>query len=225
MSLTLDCHKVSVVAGVLNLSLTRKEAVMKRLCAFLILLSFSIILTSGCSSNKMLAEKDREINQLRAELKQLRGAKDMADRLSDELHKSLAQLEAEKKLRIEGNRIVMSNAVLFASGSVTISDLGKKILDDIWTILVKYPDRDILIEGHTDNVPIAQKYQGKYKSNWELSCARSLAVLHYVRAKKNSNPSRLAAVGYGEYRPVVNNTTEEGRRQNRRVVIAIGPID
>jgi len=198
---------------------------MKRLFCFLILLSLSITLTAGCSSNKMLADKDREISQLRADLKELRGEKDKADRLSDELNKSLAQLEAEKKLRIEGNRIIMSNAVLFSSGSVTISDVGKKILDDIGNILVKYPDRDILIEGHTDNVPIAQKYQGKYKSNWELSCARSLAVLHYIRTKKNMNPSRLAAVGYGEYRPISNNSAEQGRKQNRRVVIAIGAID
>jgi chemotaxis protein MotB len=198
---------------------------MKRLFGFLILMFLFITLIAGCSSNKMIAEKDREIDQLRAELKELRGEKEQTDRLSDELNNSLAQLEAEKSLRIEGNRIIMSNAVLFSSGSVTISDLGKKILDDIWNILTKYPDRDIFIEGHTDNVPIAQKYQGKYKSNWELSCARSLAVLHYVRAKKNANFSRIVAVGYGEYRPIANNSSEEGRKQNRRVVIAIGRMD
>jgi chemotaxis protein MotB len=104
---------------------------------------------------------------------------------------------------------------------VTVTDDGKRILDKIWSALAAYPDKDILVEGHTDNVPIAQKYQGKYKSNWELSCARSLAVLHYLRGQAGANPARYGAVGYGEYRPVGDNSTEAGRKQNRRVVIVV----
>ena len=99
---------------------------------------------------------------------------------------------------------------------------GKVILDRIWDVIVKYPDREIFIEGHTDNMPIAKKYEGKYKSNWELSTSRSLAVLHHVKNHKNATPNRLRVMGYGESYPVADNSTEEGRTQNRRVEIVIG---
>jgi chemotaxis protein MotB len=87
-------------------------------------------------------------------------------------------------------------------------------------LLKEVADRDIGIEGHTDNQPI--KYSG-WKSNWELSMARATSVLHYLVDKKGLAPQRVAATGYGEYRPVATNDTEEGRRLNRRVEIVILP--
>jgi len=202
---------------------------MKRVSCWIFILILPLVVTACSGSKQLLADKDKvisgkdkEIAALKGELKDLKAEKGRTGTLEADLKKALADLEAERKLRVEGNRIIMQNALLFASGSVTITDEGKKILDGIWKALANYPDRDILIEGHTDNVPIAQKYQAKYKSNWELSCARSLAVLHYVRQKKGVTPSRLGAVGYGEYRPVADNKTDEGRRQNRRVVIVVG---
>jgi len=191
---------------------------MKRFSCWLLLLSLPFVLTACAGSNQLLAEKDSEIARLRAELD---GQQAGAGQLDADLKRLLADLEAERMLRVEGNRIIMPNAVLFASGSVTITDEGKGVLDDTWKAISKYSDRDILIEGHTDNVPIAQKYQGTYKSNWELSCARSLAVLHYLRAKKGAKPAHLGALGYGEYRPRADNSTEDGRKQNRRVVLVV----
>ncbi|PJA53717.1 MAG: flagellar motor protein MotB, partial [Candidatus Marinimicrobia bacterium CG_4_9_14_3_um_filter_48_9] len=135
-----------------------------------------------------------------------------------------AQLESEKKIRIEGNRIIVANSILFNSGSAMIGDDGKTILDQIWGVLAKYPEREILIEGHTDNVPIADKFQGKYKSNWELSLSRSMAVLYYATSKPTAIPNRLGVVGYGEQRPIADNATEEGKRQNRRVEIVVGNV-
>ncbi len=97
-------------------------------------------------------------------------------------------------------------------------DIGKTP----WDVLTNYPDREIFIEGHTDNVPIAQKFEGKYKSNWELSTSRALSVLHYVRQHPKASPYRLRVVGYGEQKPIADNSTEEGRIPNRRVEIVIG---
>jgi chemotaxis protein MotB len=84
----------------------------------------------------------------------------------------------------------------------------------------KVSDREIGVEGHTDNDPI--KYSG-WKSNWELSTARATSVLHYLVEKGGLNPKKLSAIGYGEYRPIMSNDTPEGRQKNRRVEIVIVP--
>jgi chemotaxis protein MotB len=76
------------------------------------------------------------------------------------------------------------------------------------------------IEGHTDNEQI--KFSG-WKSNWELSAARALSVLHYLVDEKKISGKRVSAIGYGEYRPVTSNDTREGRQQNRRVEVVILP--
>ena len=78
----------------------------------------------------------------------------------------------------------------------------------------------IRIEGHTDNVPISKS---GWKSNWDLSAARAVSVLHYIVDEHNIEPTRLSATGYGEYHPVDSNETKEGRQRNRRVEIVILP--
>jgi chemotaxis protein MotB len=87
-------------------------------------------------------------------------------------------------------------------------------------LIKNVPENQIGIEGHTDNEPI--KYSG-WKSNWELSTARALSVLHYLIDEKGISPYRISAIGYGEYRPVTSNNTKEGRQLNRRVEIVILP--
>lgn len=209
---------------------------MKTFSLGIALISIGILLSACGTTRNALAEKDNEIQPLKAEVSQYRqiaeseqeisrnlGQKaEQTDQLNIELKTTLKDLESEKKLRIENDRIVLTNAILFASGSVRISDEGKVILDRIWDVIVKYPNREIFIEGHTDNVPIAKKFEGKYRSNWELSTSRSLAVLHHVKNHPEATPGRLRVMGYGETLPVADNSTEEGRMQNRRVEIVIG---
>ncbi|MBU0713115.1 flagellar motor protein MotB [bacterium] len=209
---------------------------MKPIYLGIALTSISILFTACGSTQNALAEKDNEIQLLKADVsryqqiaereqdlsKNLKQKSQQTDQLNNELKTTLKDLETEKKLRIENDRIVMTNAILFASGSVRISDEGKVILDRIWDVIVKYPEREIFIEGHTDNMPIAKKYEGKYRSNWDLSTSRSLAVLHHVKNHPKATPSRLRVLGYGETLPVADNSTEEGRMQNRRVEIVIG---
>ena len=81
-------------------------------------------------------------------------------------------------------------------------------------------DLKVGIEGHTDNVPITRS---GWKSNWELSAARSMSVLHYLIDNQGLEPNRLSATGYGEFHPVDSNDTKEGRQKNRRVEIVILP--
>lgn len=194
---------------------------MKLKQILLALIAVSVLLS--CSANKELNAKNEaqkvEIAQLQAEVNRLKLA---ADRKDVELDGIMAKLDEIQNVQIKNNRVVLTNSILFASGSAKISDSGRKILDDIWNILVTVPNREILIEGHTDNVPIAKKDLGTYKTNWELSAIRSIAIVHYVSQHKGANPARLGAVGYGEFRPVADNETEENRMLNRRVEIVIG---
>ena len=191
---------------------------------------------TGCTNQKILANKDREIearDQTIAELQQEIGrlkseagtANDRADQLNDELQQALNSLDEKEKLILDANNdramITMPNAVTFASGSADLTDQGKTIIAKVWEVLSRYPERRILVEGHTDNVPIAPEYRDRFATNWELSAARALAVVHYVREEFNTPPGRLAAVGCGEYQPVADNSTMEGKASNRRVVIVV----
>lgn len=189
-----------------------------------------IILLMGCASNKtFIAQKDQEIAQLKKQLAEKESAatdqQKKSDQLTADLNKQLADLKQKEQVWIaekEGmTAITLPNAVLFATGSVKLTPDGKKAIDEIWKVLSKYPDRKVQIQGHTDNIPIAKKFEGKYKSNWELSSARAHTVLHYVMTKPDAKPKRLAAVGYGEFQPIADNTTKLGRAKNRRVVIAV----
>jgi len=95
------------------------------------------------------------------------------------------------------------------------------LLDKVSAVLkVNMGGFNIGIEGYTDNVPIKHS---NWKSNWELSTARSLSVLHYLVNEKGISPERLSAIGFGEYRPVSLENTREGRKLNRRVEIVIQP--
>ena len=119
--------------------------------------------------------------------------------------------------------VTISEAVLFNSGSTTLSESGIDVINKIAGVASGYSNRTVMVEGHTDDVGIAMAYRNKYPSNWELSAARACAVVHYMMKKHEMDPVRLAAVGYGEYRPIAGNDTPEGRNTNRRVVLKIGP--
>ncbi|NLY42467.1 MAG: OmpA family protein [Clostridiaceae bacterium] len=107
--------------------------------------------------------------------------------------------------------------VLFDSGKADLKEDAKEILKRISQILSQF-NNDIRIEGHTDNVPMNTP---EFPSNWELSTKRAVNVLKYFIEESGFDPVRLSAVGYGEYHPVADNDTVEGRRKNRRVDIVI----
>jgi len=190
------------------------------------------VAATGCSNKKLMAEKDQRISDLEGQVSSLQNdlsaEKARTAKLNADLDRALADMKAKQQVWMEEKdgltRITLDGEVTFASGSAHITSEGQAILDRIWGVIGQYPDREILIEGHTDNVPIAPQFQDRFKSNWELSSARAHAVLHYVRKKFGTDPERIGAVGYGEFRPVASNDTAEGRKMNRRVVITVGPM-
>ncbi len=188
---------------------------------------------TGCSNKKLMAEKEAQIEELQTEITRLNQEvngleQDVAQqqKMNEQLKSSLADLERQKKILMEEKdgltHITMDGAATFGSAQALITVDAKNTLDRIWGVLKDYPDRRILIEGHTDNRNIPVDYQTKWATNWELSTARALSVLHYLTGKYKVDYARFAAVGYGPSQPVASNDTAAGRAQNRRVVITVG---
>ncbi len=174
---------------------------------------------SGCA---VVLQKGRrsdieKIQELKKKLTDLELAKRLLEeKLKEEIKKKEITVTMEKKKLV----ITMLAKILFDPGKAVLKKSALKVLDKVSQILKEeVPEKCIEIRGHTDNQPI--KYSG-WKSNWELSCARALSVLHYLE-EKGIFPHRMHAACFGEYKPVASNETEEGRRLNRRVEIVVLP--
>ena len=116
-----------------------------------------------------------------------------------------------------GVLIQLSDNVLFQSAKATLIEESKGVLNEISGLISKLPNR-ILVEGHTDTVPINT---AQFPTNWELSVDRAVNVVRYFVEEKGLNPSRFTAAGYGEYQPIAPNDTATNMALNRRVNILI----
>jgi len=186
----------------------------------------AVLAAAGCSKKALIAQKDAEIADLQSRNHSLEGELEEQKKMTDDLNTQLADLTQQQKVLVEEKdgltQITLDGAAAFHSADATLTHDGKEAVDRIWSVLENYPDRRILIEGHTDNRRIGENAKQYFPSNWELSSARAHSVLHYVENKYAPEPDRLAAVGYGEFSPIADNDTREGRAQNRRVVITVG---
>ncbi|MBI4308877.1 MAG: OmpA family protein [Candidatus Omnitrophica bacterium] len=181
-----------------------------------------LILTVGLSGCTIIFQKGRrtdveKISKLRSDLSELERAKqELERRLRDEINDKQVKVEMAPK----GLVITFVAEVLFDSGKANLRTDSLPKLDKVAGVLnTTVADLNVGIEGHTDNQPI--KKSG-WKSNWELSSARALSVLHFLSEKGVDEP-RMAATGYGEYKPVAGNDSKESRQKNRRVEIVILP--
>jgi chemotaxis protein MotB len=131
-----------------------------------------------------------------------------------------------KITQLQGKLTVnLVDRILFDSGKAEIKNDGKAVLDKVGSILNTVKDKNIRIEGHTDNKPITGELLAKYPSNWELSTARATAVARYLQDRAKVDPARLTAAGFGEFHPVASNDTPESRALNRRIEIVLVPRD
>jgi len=140
--------------------------------------------------------------------------------LFEGLRASVATLSDRDLIKVNNNEfgveIEISTSVLFKSGQASLEYQATPVLSKLASVLRPFP-HDINVQGYTDNIPI----QGNtYPSNWELSAARAASVVQLF-ARSGIRENRLSATGFGEFRPVANNETEEGRRKNRRVIIFV----
>lgn len=184
---------------------------------FILLLSFSL---AGCTFVIQTGRRSdvEKIQQLSSQLDELSQAQKL---LEERLSREIQDKEISLNMKDKGLVISFVADVLFDSGQAKIKPAAYASLNKVAQVLQEnVPNLNIGIEGHTDNVPIKISH---WKSNWELSTARALSVLHYLVDRKGISPDRISAIGYGEYRPVAANDTREGRQLNRRVEIVILP--
>lgn len=160
----------------------------------------------------------------------LRNVKEARKKMSVEDARRLQQTIQTKGLsesmKVEmtekGIAILLRNPSNFQSGSAELGEQGQAMIEDISNILKERPDLSVRVEGHTDDVPINSP---QYRSNWELSSARALTVVRALAEKTIIQPANMSAVGYGEFRPLVPNTDENNRSQNRRIQIFVDYVN
>ena len=111
--------------------------------------------------------------------------------------------------------------ILFDSGEAVLKPDGEAVLQKVANVLAQHPQLKIHVIGHTDNVPIKATARSRFPSNWELSTTRATAAVRCLIEKAGVDPQRVGAVGYGEFRPIADNATPEGRAKNRRIAITV----
>ncbi len=180
---------------------------------------------------RKIAELQRELSVLNDQMSDLKKLtdkqKEELSRMEDQANELEKQLSEEiKKGDIKLKRfhdkliINIDDRISFDSGKADLKQEIMSALEKITTILGNYPENKIIIEGHTDNVPISTI---KFRDNWQLSTERALSVLNYILREKRLNASRFSAAGYGQYNPIVPNDTPANRALNRRVDIVVVP--
>ena len=183
-------------------------------CVTLLLVVCISVGLSGCT---LIFQKGRrsdieKISQLKSQLTDLeRAQEELMRRLQDEINDK----EVNVQMLDKGLVITFVSEVLFNSGKSELRSDSLSKLDKVAAVLkTTVSDLNVGIEGHTDNVPI--KHSG-WKSNWELSTARALSVLHHLEDQQGIDPKRLSATGYGEFQPVASNDAAHCKQKNPRL--------
>ncbi len=156
---------------------------------------------------KILSDKDSTVNALRMKVQ---------DALLGFENNGLTIEKRNGKVYVS-----LDESLLYQSGSYSIDLKGQEVLKKLAVVLEQNLDINILVEGHTDNVPL--KSSGPIADNWDLSVRRATAVVKIIVDNSKVDPSRLTAAGRGEYVPIASNKTKEGRTQNRRTEIILSP--
>ena len=169
------------------------------------------------AAKEKLAETQSNVEQLRAE-KEI--AAQTHKTLEDEMRSALESKDVTIS-QLQGKLTVnILDRVLFDSGEADLKPDGAAVLRKVATILAQHSNLKVHVIGHTDNVPIKAAARNRFPSNWELSTARATAAVRFL-SENGVDSRRLGAVGYGEFRPVADNATAEGRARNRRIAITI----
>lgn len=167
-----------------------------------------------------LGTLQEQSNQLEAKLAEATQARDgMLQKMRSELEsKDVTITELQGKLTVN-----ILDRVLFDSGQATLKSEGQAVLQKVAQVLSQYPKRSIQVVGHTDNVPIRVRTVEGFTDNWSLSAGRALAAVRFLIDQAKVDPRRLSAVGCGEFKPVADNSTSEGRSRNRRIAVVVLP--
>ena len=170
-------------------------------------------------TQKQLEAEQQRLWELRKLLDQQRQA---VESLRQKMANALTGFNSnELQVFVKNGRVYVSlqENLLFPSGSAVVNPKGKTALQTLAQVLNVNPDINVVVEGHTDSVPI----RGRYEDNWALSVARSTAIVRLLTDSYKVDPTRVTASGKSKYEPVDSNTTAEGRQRNRRTEIILAP--
>lgn len=148
----------------------------------------------------------------------LKASEELAEKIEEAMEEQNLTKDVEMEVTSQYVQLSLKGALLFDSGSDQLKEDALPVMDKVGLILERYADSVIEIEGHTDNVPISS---ARFANNNELSSARALSVFDYFIATTNLDPAMIKHSGRGEYVPIADNSTAEGRAKNRRVEIKI----
>ena len=187
---------------------------------FLILYAYSFVV-SGIRYESVVQSLQKDVggevnreymDRVIRKAREREAAKEMDGLLDDKGLKKFANVKIDK----DGIKVIFQSPVLFDLGKAELKPETISVLDEVAKVIKDMPN-EVLVEGHTDDRPIVS---GEFRSNWELSAARAFSVIAYFIAQ-GVDPGRLSAIGYGEYRPLYPNDTEEHRAFNRRIEIDV----
>lgn len=174
----------------------------------------------------ILEERGAESRQLQSRLRALsaveREVRERNQIYQDVIGRFRALIDAGRlSVSIARGRMVINlpQDILFGSGNADLGSEGRQTLSEVGDVLAELTDRTFQVEGHADNVPISNE---RFPSNWELSAARALSVVHLL-VRQGVAASNLSGAAYAEFQPVADNDTPEGRRLNRRIEIVMLP--
>ena len=197
--------------------------------SFSLVLGLSVALfLAGCQSTEPSHDAEEidvleaQIDALQDEIASLESELDGLRTENSELRRQLEDQEQRRGETIE----VLSTDLFFESGRAQLTSEGVEQLVSVANQLQgTYSGRVIRVEGFTDNKPIGERLSRTFPSNWELSAARASAVVRHLQWTHDIDPDRFEVVGFGQYQPIADNETAEGRTQNRRVRVAVLPED
>ena len=173
------------------------------------------------SESKMtIADQAKRLKDLQAVIQ---GQKDVMTRLKNSISEALVKYKADElSVYIKDGNVYVSLAekLLFKSGSDVVNPQGKEALKSLAQAIGSAKDITVMIEGHTDNVPIKSKM---FEDNWDLSTARATSIVRILTLDNGFDAKRITASGRSEFHPVNENTTDEGRALNRRTEIILTP--
>jgi len=203
-----------------------------RSAAFLFVLVTPLVL-AGCVSKEKyeeLQEENRQLSEaslyLSGELmdtdKEVQILEQEQEALADEIARWALAGAVKMELLRSGLQIILPNDVLFTAGSANLKPEGQALLGELADELQGVPFQVVVI-GHTDNVPIGPALAKRYPSNWELAGARAASVVRMMAAD-GIPPEQLLAISMGETRPIAANDTPEGRARNGRIEVRIRPV-
>ncbi|MBO6213902.1 MAG: OmpA family protein [Lachnospiraceae bacterium] len=175
---------------------------------------------NNSDSSAQDSENKGDPAELKEELEQAQ--LEASEKLAEQIEEYVSQENLDHEIDIDFTSqyvlLTMNGALLFDSGRAEIKSEAEPLVDKIGNILMRYAESTIEIEGHTDNVPI---HNANFADNDELSSARAMSVFHYLIDNTMLDPSVIKHTGRGEYIPIADNSTPEGRAKNRRVEVKI----